>query len=375
MSNGFKGKYTRIKGLSDVRRFPRLGKIRLGLKRKAASGMEYPSETDYFVVPQEIEDKYGPRPKLLKVMFPVNDLETVFPQAYKFYGASTGIKCIGDGEAASRAVEKNGEVIMETVDCPSPENCAYSQTKNKKGEMHNGCARRGHLMVMLPDVNPGGVYQIDIGSANSIIDLNSGIEYISEIMRGMTGIPRFALIMLELTREPKEIKSEDGKKRTHYTLHIRLPKTADLGQLAGGTPQALLTAGRNIIEKPKDENPELDPVDVVDEEKNQPISGEDDEKPCQEADDTAVPAGPVTASTAQEARIEIFKLQPRLKLSPENMQDIIVKLFGKKASLVNLPLIQANILLRKMRETLEGNYRLDLNSPIVFVEITDNIPF
>ena len=32
-----------IKGLSEVRRLPRLGKIRLGIKKIAASGKEYPS--------------------------------------------------------------------------------------------------------------------------------------------------------------------------------------------------------------------------------------------------------------------------------------------------------------------------------------------
>jgi len=55
MSNDvFRQKFTRIKGLSSIRRLPRLGKIRLGIKKVTAKGKEYPSETDYFVCPAEV---------------------------------------------------------------------------------------------------------------------------------------------------------------------------------------------------------------------------------------------------------------------------------------------------------------------------------
>ena len=40
-----------IKGLSEQRRLPRLGKIRLGVKKKNQKGIEYPASTDYFVCP------------------------------------------------------------------------------------------------------------------------------------------------------------------------------------------------------------------------------------------------------------------------------------------------------------------------------------
>ena len=61
--NGFKGQFTKIKGLSDKRRLPRLGKIRLGVKAiSQKSGKEYPKETDYFVCPPEVQAVYGEKP-------------------------------------------------------------------------------------------------------------------------------------------------------------------------------------------------------------------------------------------------------------------------------------------------------------------------
>ena len=72
-------KFTRIKGVSDQRRLPRLGKIRLGVKATAKSGKEYPVEKDYFVVPPEVAAIYGEQPKELDVMLPVNDPEVCFP--------------------------------------------------------------------------------------------------------------------------------------------------------------------------------------------------------------------------------------------------------------------------------------------------------
>ena len=47
-----------IKGISEIRRLPRLGKIRLGEKKTAESGKEYPVETSHFVVPGEVARIY-----------------------------------------------------------------------------------------------------------------------------------------------------------------------------------------------------------------------------------------------------------------------------------------------------------------------------
>ena len=58
-----------IDGISDIVRLPRLGKIRLGIK-VAGDKNPYPQATDYFVVPDEIKNYVGQKPKTLEIMFP-----------------------------------------------------------------------------------------------------------------------------------------------------------------------------------------------------------------------------------------------------------------------------------------------------------------
>lgn len=240
MENGspFKGRFTKIANLSDKRRFPRLGKIRLGVKAVSIkSGKEYPKEVDYFVCPPEVEKVYGPNPKELDIMFPVDDHEVIFPQAYKHYGSSKGLKCIGNGQEAMWADEKTGE--MASRECP----CEL---------LGKGCAKRAHLMFILPKINLGGVYQCDIGSFNSIIDINSGLDY----TRALIG--RFAMIPLTLRRMPKETHFE-GNKQIHYTLQLNFNGDINLlNDLRENTKKILSETTRNLLPAPIDENPVLD---------------------------------------------------------------------------------------------------------------------
>ena len=91
--NAFRQKFTRISGLSSIRRLPRLGKIRLGIKKVSTkTGKEYPFETDHFICPAEIKKVIGNEPKELKISFPINDPEVIFPQCYKWYGSGKGLK-------------------------------------------------------------------------------------------------------------------------------------------------------------------------------------------------------------------------------------------------------------------------------------------
>jgi hypothetical protein len=51
-----------IKGIPEIVRLPRLGKIRLGIKKKTDAGVSYPSPTDYFVCPDELKKVFGEKP-------------------------------------------------------------------------------------------------------------------------------------------------------------------------------------------------------------------------------------------------------------------------------------------------------------------------
>ena len=99
-----------IAGLSEQRRLPRLGKIRLGIKKKNKNGVEYPAATPYFVCPPGVQEVHGEKPKSLDVIIPVEDEEIWANQYYRQYSKSRGLICKGDGETCRRMVD------METGD-------------------------------------------------------------------------------------------------------------------------------------------------------------------------------------------------------------------------------------------------------------------
>jgi len=247
--------FTTVKGVSDRRRLPRLGKIRLGVKVRNRGGMTkkcshgsnegcmyctHPTETPHFVCPTEVQFIYGEKPKSLDVMIPVEDPTVIFPQAYKYYGKSRGIKCIGDGETAYEAI--NGE--MKERACPCE-------------KLDKGCSLTAHLLVMLPRVNVGGVYQIDTGSYHSIVDINSGIDYIKAL------VGRVALVPAKLERVPRTTYGA-GSAQEHYTLMLT-PNMEDIGSLDMlRRDQRAIMAPDFAVPEPEVVNPAMNDDSVID---------------------------------------------------------------------------------------------------------------
>jgi len=219
-----------IKGLSDVTRLPRIGKIRLGVKVTNDSGKEYPKEVEYFILDPETPNeadrerllndfhvRYGEKPTAIKVMLPLGDSDVVFPQWYKRYGSTTLLKCKGDGETAncgSKEFAEGLEILNEenggiAVRCDGKE-CRYFEAKQ--------CAAVGTLNVLLYEMEGAGVWQISTGSINSIINLNSGMQFLQ------AAAGRFHMLPLILERRPQEMQ-RDGGKATHYPLHLNVEKS------------------------------------------------------------------------------------------------------------------------------------------------------
>ena len=222
-----------IKGISDIRRFPRAGKIHLGEKRISdKTGKQYPAAVDYFVLPEDrpdLRERYGDKPRELPVMFPVDDIEVVAPQWYKRYGSGSGLVCRGDGEVAlcrqevadpaTGEIRATGDLVE--VECPG-QDCEWYQ----KGY----CRHVMNLMFLLPDFISDGVWQLDTSSFHSIININGAWDYI----RSLTG-GRIALIPLVLRIVPKEV-SPGGRKKVVHVLDLRLAGRYSLNEL-----QALAT--------------------------------------------------------------------------------------------------------------------------------------
>lgn len=218
---------------------PRLGKIRLGIKKKNPKGKEYPVETDYFVVPSEVEAVYGPEPKELPIMFPSDKMETIFPQAYNAFGQNHLLKCEGTGQVAWR---KEGDRDWVERDCP----CEWLDQKK--------CSFVARLMFWLPAVDLGGVYQIDTGSKTSVSDIEDGLAYI------LKAAGRFAFIPCTLKREPTII-GHNGKANTHYTMKLYIA-VGGLQELDNFRRDPLQITHYNVAE-PEVVDPKGDPGAVI----------------------------------------------------------------------------------------------------------------
>lgn len=250
-----------IKGISEIRRLPRLGKIRLGIKKVAANGKEYPAEVDYFIcdpqTPSELENQkikdefdrlYGEKPKSIRVMFPVANPDIYFPQFYKRYGSGTSLKCKGDGLEARCGTEeftaglkiiRKDEMGLPIVKCEGKD-CIYYKKKE--------CGEDATLQILLPELPGAGVWQISTGSFHSIVNLNSCIDYIIAVCG------RAHMIPLQLERRMQETAHE-GKKSKHYILHINMDfRLADLQKYA------MIEPTRMMLELPA---PEEDKEDIL----------------------------------------------------------------------------------------------------------------
>jgi recombination directionality factor gp3-like protein len=241
-----------IAGLTDRPRLVRLGKIRLGV-RDAERG--FPRATDYFVCPPEVTAVYGEKPRELDIMLPDDDVSKVAGAAYKMYAATRGKICTSDGTTAVRIVDDevlgdNPSPTQDQLDralvkpttkvwsrreipCPNSE-CRFFQD--------NQCKPVMNLIFLLPKVRGLGVFQLDTGSYNSIVDVRGGIELVKRITGG-----RIAGVPLKLRIKPTTAYP-DGKKKNVFTLEIvsmeTLESAAAMGEKSLHDVLLPLTEGR-----------------------------------------------------------------------------------------------------------------------------------
>ncbi len=271
-------KYTTIKGLTDQRRLPRIERVKLGLKVKNKKGVLHPFETDYFVIPKELQKLYGEKPKEIDVMLVTNNKDETCPAANTLYGSGVGVKCKGDGVTAS---QKQPDGTWKQIECPC------EQLKKEKG----GCNPTGHFMFMLPRYSMGGVFQISTKSINSIIDIRSCMDYIESLLGCSCAMLPFCPDLSAPLRL-RRIKTEthhDGKKQIHHTLQLifqprnkdgEIMETAELIQFISMIQKrkGAMTLNYFLLPDPEEINPEQDPTKLIEE------KGIKDEEDMEEAE-------------------------------------------------------------------------------------------
>ena len=233
---------------------PRLGKIRLGIKLQSQSGSEYPKAVDYFVLPPELAERFGEKPRSLPIMFLTNDEPE---QWYKAYSKSRGLVCRGDGEMAMALVDlETGDIAghdaksteLREVPC-NPATCPVYQKKQ--------CHRVMNLQFYVRGTELLGVYQLDTGSINGIININSSMA----MVRAVAG--QVAMVPMDLVVEPREVQPE-GKKKTVYVLqlHVNMAEAMQVSQRRLGAPVVHALPPAETGQAPDD----LYPDDIVAEE-------------------------------------------------------------------------------------------------------------
>ncbi len=227
-----------------------IGVIGLGVKKRAQSGKEYPSEVPYFVlddpsahpVVEALESllkrklpKYKTGedgPARLPFIFTHESPQEVAPVTYESWRASkSGAKirvCYGNGDVGYRLIDgsENGE--RQERECP----CEWFTSQPKQ------CGKPMRLFFMLPWVSVSGCFRISTQSKVSLSRVRADIENVRNVTRIVWPEGRISSLMdtatgktwLELARE-KWQSTRDGK--THYCIRVRLRDFVTLDYLTG----------------------------------------------------------------------------------------------------------------------------------------------
>jgi hypothetical protein len=245
-----------IKGISEVRRLPRLGKIRLGIQVEQPGKKTYPQATDHFVCPPEVQVAlHSDKPKELPILFPVEDEQLFAQQWYRCYSGTWGLICKGNGISADRTFDKQTgalasrttkETVRREFSCPGPQCPEYQKRQ---------CRPVMNLMFLLPDVPGLGVWQLDTSSRRSITNINTAIDIVRD------GCGRIAFVPLTLSLTPETAQPEGETKKTIHVLRLTTSLTLpELVQLAQ-TP-----APRMLMPAPAPPEEERGPEDLFPEE-------------------------------------------------------------------------------------------------------------
>ena len=299
---GFFKRFTKIKGdhpISSIRRLTWKGKIRLGIqvptiakdkdgkykkdqngdfvqKRDKFGELEFhPQDVPFFVCPKEVKAMFNSEePTELDIAFPLSGLDEnglpdiggIFPQAYKHYGRSRGLKCVGDGETAMKA---NEEGVFEEIECPC----------DKFGQK-DGCGKKASLFFFIPNISMGAIYAIDSGSWNTMVDIQSGIYLALELLKDpITGeYNSITMLPFKLRRVQKETQHE-GRKDKHWplTCELDLP-IEDIRKIRTG--KTLFIGQKKIYQIPeREEEIEKEGAVIVGQEVKEEVKGKEEKEP------------------------------------------------------------------------------------------------
>lgn len=201
--------------------------------------VEFPTASDHFVLtdaPGVAEILGTDKPKELKIWFPFDDIDLVFPAYHQLWSAGSLI-CRGDAEQIIYAIDpQNGKAIIrdgvaiddfvskipvgddKTKDanfkigqfmrCPGLEHDAYSRCAT--------CKPNAMLIVLLRDVPRLAYYQIATTSKHNVSKITEELTFFKESVGQLRGIP----FILKLEEREISAPTGDGGKRQRVKKHL-----------------------------------------------------------------------------------------------------------------------------------------------------------
>lgn len=212
-----------IKGLqTDQPGLPRAGIIRLGYKKtvvKNGKEVSYPVEAPHFVLtdaPGLAKTLGTDEPTELKIYFPFDSIDLVFPAYMQFWQASS-LVCRGDGEQIIYAIDpqtgkakvRDGTALFDFTEgskkyttgefmaCPGTDRNLYPKCAY--------CKPNAMLIVLLRDVPRLAYYQIATTSIHNIIDLTKQLTNIRDTLTNIIGVPKLTGVPFILRRVASKI--------------------------------------------------------------------------------------------------------------------------------------------------------------------------
>ena len=183
-----------VSDLNDEPVFPRIGKLRLGIKHESANGNSHPANTNYFTfhcgsesLRKRFADLYGERPTAIRICLLSEDIDKVFPNNLTWYRGML-LCCKGDNRAASRAWKDVEPEIQKTlaapaspftkvtIPCPCP----------RKGDP---CTLQGRFNVMLPEIQPAASVEVITGSIVNLKEIRGVLRSYKDLLGRISFVP------------------------------------------------------------------------------------------------------------------------------------------------------------------------------------------
>lgn len=224
-----------IKGITEVRELPRLGKIKAGIKQKKNSGAEFPEEVPYFVLNpiepvrnkkgeiigtkenkdiKKLIEMYGTdNPEEMSIVFPIDNDEIICSHYMKWWVGNHEkgqgqLMCKGDGEFACYSGRETLSGMGLGPDAYPPgmnricNRLLCPQAIKSPDGKAPVCKPNMNLMFLIPQHSLYGVFQLDTTSEQCIKGVVSTLALARSVLRS-EGIPSIAGVPMRLFRRSR----------------------------------------------------------------------------------------------------------------------------------------------------------------------------